>query len=154
MRRVFFTARPRTDGNTPAVEPGDVAERGELGPGFLQFQGERIDGADERGDVGAELGEFPVLGLDRLLEPGDGGAEPGLVAVVGAAVADALVELVFRSVWRWVSALRGTPASMASATTVSAPLERSGAPSRIRSIAARIWSRSLGSVVIRRPCRG
>ena len=55
-------------GDAPAVEPGDVAERGELGSCFLQFQGELVDGADERGDVGAELGEFPVLVGDRLPE--------------------------------------------------------------------------------------
>jgi hypothetical protein len=50
------------------VEPGDVAERGDLGSCFLQFQGERVDGADEGRDVGAELGEFPVLAGDCLAE--------------------------------------------------------------------------------------
>ena len=76
-------------GAAPAVEPGDVAERGDLVSCLLQFQGELVGGADERGDVGAELGEFPVLAGDRLPELRDGGAEAGFVAVVGSAVADA-----------------------------------------------------------------
>lgn len=50
--------------------------------------------------------------------------------------------------------MRGTPASMATVTIVSAPLDRSGAPARMRAIAARIRSRSSGAgAVIRRPPR-
>src|SRR5260370_758379 len=56
--------------------------------------------------------------------------------------------------WRWVSALRGTLASMASATMGSAPLDRSGGPARMRSNAARIWSRSSGAGVGEAGCGG
>src|ERR1035437_8831047 len=78
----------------PGGERDDAA--GAHVAGLLGFQGELVDCADEGGDVGTELGELLVLGGDRLPEPGDGGAEPGLVAIVSAALPDALVELVFQ----------------------------------------------------------
>ena len=63
-----------------AVEPGDVAERGEPGPGFLQFQGERADGAGERGDVGAVGGKIGHQDTFRARacrnRPGRGPFEP------------------------------------------------------------------------------
>src|ERR1039457_4148410 len=78
----------------PGGERDDAA--GAHVAGLLGFQGELGDCADEGGGVRTELGELLVLGGDRLPEPGDGGAEPGLVAIVSAALPDALVELVFQ----------------------------------------------------------
>src|SRR6266851_30952 len=117
-------------------------------------KGELVDGADEGEDVGAELGEFLVLVGDGLPEPGDGGAEPGLVLVMHAGFLDPVVELVLQVGVPLGEGVAGTPASMASATMVRAPLERSGLTARMRSIAARIRSRSPGSAVTGFPSRG
>jgi hypothetical protein len=50
---------------------------------------------------------------------------------------------------RWVSALRGTPASWARPTIVSAPLEFSAAPTRMRVMAALIRSRAVRRLGLR-----
>jgi hypothetical protein len=86
------------------------ARRSVAGPGRCP-SGERDDGAA----AGMHVAELLVF-QGELVDGADQGGG------VGAELGEFL-----RSVWRWVSALRGTPASMASATTVSAPLDRSGA---------------------------
>jgi hypothetical protein len=110
-------------GRCPSGKRDDGASGGAHVGELQVFQGELVDCADEGGKIGPELGELLVLRGDRLLQPGDGGAEPGLVFVIRAFSLMRWQNSFFRSVWRWVSALRRTSASMARATIVSAPLD-------------------------------
>lgn len=106
------------------------------------FQCQLVDHPHQPFNIGPELFELGFVLLAEFLEPYDLFAEPSLGVGGLSALFDFGVELVLQIEVALGEGVAGTPASRARATMVRAPLERSGWPVRIRSMAARMRSRS------------